>query len=110
MELQQGICGHIDAIVCEKFLDRLQHTKPKRPQYAPHRWIVPAYGKRLHTEPYPDERDLFDKKATKRIQFIVSTMLYYARSVGPKILQAINEISQVQSKPTKDTEEKAKCY
>ena len=35
-------------------------------------------------------------------------MLYYARSVGPTMLRAINEILRVQSNPTKDTKEKAK--
>ena len=29
----------------KKVLDRLQQTKPKRPQYASHRWTVPDYGK-----------------------------------------------------------------
>ena len=57
--------------------------------------------------PDPDERYLLDKKNTKRIQSIVGTLLYYARSVDPTMLQEINEISQVQSKPTRDTEENA---
>ena len=29
-----------------KALDRFHHPNPKRPQYAPHRWAVPAYGKK----------------------------------------------------------------
>ena len=57
--------------------------------------------------PYPDESDLIEKKATKRIQSIVGTMLYYERSVDPTMLQEINEILRVQSRPTRDTEEKA---
>ena len=60
-----------------KALGRLQHTKPKRPQYVPHRWMVPAYGKRLQMAPYPDYINLIDNKVTKRIQYIVGTMLYY---------------------------------
>ena len=76
----------------KKVLDRLKHPKPKRPQYAPHCWTVPAYGKRLQMAPDPDDSDLLDKKATKIIQYIVGTMLYYARSVDPTILRAINEI------------------
>ena len=35
-------------------------------------------------------------------------MLYFALSFDPTILQTIREILRVQSKPTKDTEEKAK--
>ena len=63
----------------KKALDRLQHTKPKIPQYAPHRWTVSTYGKILQMALYPDDRELIDKNSTKRIQYIVGTMLYYAR-------------------------------
>ena len=49
-----------------KALDRLQHPKPKTPQYAPHRWSVPAYGKRLQMATYPDERDLLDKEGHQK--------------------------------------------
>ena len=58
--------------------------------------------------PYPDKIDLLDKEATKIIQSIVGTMLYYARSADPTMLRAINEILRVQSRPTRDTEEKAR--
>ena len=91
-----------------KALDKLQHPKPKIIQYAPHRWTVPTYGKRLQMAPYPDDKYLLENKSTKRIQYIVGTMLYYTQSVYPTMLQAINEISRVQSKPTRDTEEKAR--
>ena len=91
-----------------KALDRLQHPKPKISQYALHHWSVPAYGKRLQMAPYPDGSDILDKRATKRIQSIVGTMLYYARSVDPTMLRAISEILRVQSRPTQDTAEKAR--
>ena len=58
--------------------------------------------------PDPDKINILDKKFTKRIQSIVGTMLYYSCSVYPTMLQSINEIPRVQSKPTKDTKEKAK--
>ena len=35
-------------------------------------------------------------------------MIYYARSVYPTMLRAINEISQLQSRPTRDTVEKSR--
>ena len=60
-----------------KALDRLQNSKPKIPRYAPHRWSVPAYGKRLQIAPDLDENDLLDKNSTKRIQSIVGNMIYY---------------------------------
>ena len=43
--------------------------------------------------PYTDESNLIENRGTKRIQYIVGTVLYYARSVDSKMLQAINEIS-----------------
>ena len=84
-------------------IDRIQRPKPKIPQYALHLWTIIAYVKRLQIAPYPHESNILDKKVTKRIQFIVVTVLYYACSVDPTILQAINELSRVQSKPTNDT-------
>ena len=58
--------------------------------------------------PDPDESNIIDKKASKRIQSTVDTMLYYERSVGTTMLRAINEILRVQSLPTRDTERKSK--
>ena len=66
--------------------------------------------KRLQMAPDPDKSDILDKKATKRIQSIVGTMLYYAWSVDPTMLRAINEILRVQSRPTHDTEKKEEFY
>ena len=38
----------------------------------------------------------------------MGNMLYYCRSVDPTMLQPINKILRVKSKPTRDTEEKAR--
>ena len=89
-----------------KALDRLQHPNPKILQYAPHLWTVPAYRKIFHMAPNPDNSNLLDKKSTKIIQSIVGTMIYYAWSVDPTMIRAINEISRVQSNPTMDTKKK----
>ena len=91
-----------------KALDRLQHPKPQIPQYAPHRWSAPAYGKRLQMVPNTDERNILDKNATKIILLILGNMLYYAWLVYPKMLREINENLRVQSWPSRDTAEKAK--
>ena len=58
--------------------------------------------------PDPDEINLLVKKATKIIQSILGTVLYYSQSVDTTILQVINEILQVQSRPTRDTKETAR--
>ena len=91
----------------KKALNRIQHPKPKRPQYAPHRWSVPVNGKTPQTAQDPEKSNLLDKKATTIIQSIVGTMLNYARSVDPTMLRVISKISRVQSRPTRDTNEKA---
>ena len=57
-----------------------------------------------------DNSDLLDKNSTKIIHSIVGTIFYYARSVDKKMLRAIKEILRVQPQPTRDTEEKEKCY
>ena len=91
----------------KKALDRLQHPKPKRPQYDPHLCSVPSYGKIIQMAPDPYERNLLDKRSTKIINSIVGTILYYERSVYPTMLWAMNRILRVQSRPTQDTDRKA---
>ena len=82
-----------------KVLDRLQYSKPKRPQYAPHRLSVPALKKTM--APDSDGINLLDQKSTNKIQSIVGTNIYYAWSVDPTMLWEINEILRVQSRPTR---------
>ena len=86
-----------------KVLDRFRYVHTKIPQHAPHLWSVPAYGKRPQMAPDPEKRNILDKKDTKRVQSVVGNMLYYALSVDTTMLQAINSILRVQSRPTRDT-------
>ena len=88
-----------NCLICSNILNQ-------KKQYAPHLWTVLAYEKIIQMVSYPDESNLIDKKGTNRIQYIWGTMSYYDRSVDPTMLQAINKISRVQSKPTKYTKEK----
>ena len=89
-----------------KALQKLQHTFPKRPQYAPHKWTVPIYGQNRQYAPDPDTSALLPQKDIKRVQRVVGSFLYYARAVDNTILPALNEISATQSKPTLLTNEK----
>ena len=93
-----------------KALTRLNHPAPKKPQYAPHRWTAHAYGQRLQMAPDPDSSELRDQKVIKFIQTVVGIFLYYARSLDPTMLHALNEISRIQARPTKDTMAKAKWF
>jgi endonuclease I len=39
--------GYVDISMSKyipELLRKLQHPKPTKPQYAPHLWVVPAYG------------------------------------------------------------------
>ena len=54
-----------------------------------------------------DNTPKLDAKATKRIQKIVGSFLYYARAIASTILPALSEISALQAHPTKATEQKA---
>ena len=91
-------------------LDRIQHPNPKRPQYDPYCWTVPAFGKRLQMAPDTYERNILDKKAINRIHSIVSTMLYYAQKVDPTMPRAINEILRVQSRQHGTKSKNKECY
>jgi hypothetical protein len=48
---------HVDFSMTEYIKDALhkfQHPLPKRPQYAPHNWMVLAYGQHIQYAPLPD--------------------------------------------------------
>ena len=90
-----------------KALTRLKHPAPKKPQYAPQRWTAPAYRQRLQMDPDPDSSELINQQGTKFIQTVVVIFLYYVRALDPTMLHALNDISRIQARPTKDTMEKA---
>jgi hypothetical protein len=84
-----------------KALQRLQHQKPKRPQYPPHAWNKPVYGKSQQLAPEPDTTELLNDDASKKyIQSAVGSYLYYGRAIEHTMLPALNEIGSTQSKPT----------
>ena len=60
--------------------------------------------------PDPESSELLDKKRIKFIQTVVGIFLYYARDIDPTMLRALNEISRIQARPTKDTLAKAKWF
>jgi hypothetical protein len=83
-------------------LERLQHPKPKQPQYAPHQWSQPAYGQKLQLAPI-NKTPKLDKTGIHFVQSCVGSLLYYARTVDATMLPAINEISGSQASPTQKT-------
>ena len=70
---------------------------------APHNWIVSAYGTKFQYALSLSTLPILDKKATKRVQYINGTFLYYVRSIDGCMLPATNNILVTQSNPTSDT-------
>jgi hypothetical protein len=84
-------------------LHRFQHPPPSRRQHAPHQWTRPVYCARVQYAPEPDDKVLLPAADIKRVQQVVSTLLYYARAVGSTMIVALNAISAAQSKATENT-------
>jgi len=95
--------GYIDDV-----LKKHQHPKPTKPQYAPHRWNKPAYGRQTQFAPELDRTPKLDAKRKQQVQSIVGSLLYYGRAIDPSILPALNEISTEQTNPTENTMKKCK--
>jgi hypothetical protein len=72
---------------------KFQHPLPKRPQYAPHNWTVPAYGQRIQYAPLPDAAPPATAEEITRAQAIVGTLLYNARAVDPMILVPLSALA-----------------
>ena len=81
---------------------RLQHVPPSKPQYTPHTWTQPSFGRKLQLAP-SDDSPLLNPIQTKHIQSVVGSFLYYARAVDPTMLPALNEIGAQQSALTQKT-------
>ena len=86
-----------------KLLHKLQHVPKKSPQYAPHKWTEPSYGKKRQYAKEPDTLPILHPTGIKYVQSVVGSLLYYSRAVDPTMLPALNEISAVQASPTEDT-------
>jgi hypothetical protein len=82
-------------------LTKFNHPAPLRPQYAPHKWVEPAYGLRQPQSPTPDPTaPPLDKPGTTRVPAVAGTFQHYARACDPCILPALNEIAAEQASPT----------
>ena len=60
--------------------------------------------------PDPNSSELLDQKGIKFIQTVVGIFLYYAWALDSTMFRALNEISRIQARPTKDTMAKAKWF
>ena len=83
-------------------LNRLNY-KPTKKQHAPHTWNVPIYGKNRQFATPNDDNPVLGQQYVKYVQKVVGSFLYYGRAVDNTILPALNDISYMQTKPTKNT-------
>jgi hypothetical protein len=84
-------------------LHKFQHPLPKRPQYAPHNWMVPAYGQSIQYAPLPDAAPPATASEITRAQAIVGTLLYNARAVDPTLLVPLSALASQLSTATTTT-------
>jgi hypothetical protein len=86
-------------------LHKFQHPLPKRPQYAPHNWTIPAYGQRIQYAPLPDAAAAPPATAHEitRAQAVVGTLLYNARAVDPTLLVPLSVLASHLSTATTTT-------
>jgi hypothetical protein len=84
-------------------LHKLQNTLPRRPQYAPYNWMVPAYGQHIHYAPLPDASRPATVSEITRAQVIVGTLLYNARVAYPMLLVPLSALASQLSTATTTT-------
>jgi hypothetical protein len=88
-------------------IHKFQHPLPKRPQYAPHNWTVPAYGQRIQYAPLPDAAPNATSEEITRAQDVVGTLLYNARAVDRTLLVTLSALASQLSTATTTTTIKA---
>jgi hypothetical protein len=84
-------------------LHKFQPPLPKRPQYAPHNWTVPAYGQRVQYAPPPDTAPPATAAEITRAQAVVGTLLYNARAVDPTLILSLSMLVSQLSTATATT-------
>jgi hypothetical protein len=84
-------------------LHKFQHPLPKRPQYAPYNWTVPAYGQHIQYAPLPDAAPPATAEDIACAQSIVGTLLYNARAVDPTLLVTLSALASQLSTATTTT-------
>ena len=67
---------------------------------------MPVYGKTRQFASPDDNSPHLSKQATKRVQSVVGSFLYYSRVIDNTVLPALNKISLMQAAPTEKTNNK----
>ena len=94
---------------CDEALRRFQHECVKWTDQ-PHKHVIPTYGATIQYAKDEDNTEKLGAAATKFIQQVTGTFLYYARAVDATMLVALSAIASEQASPTKQTMEKTKKF
>ena len=98
--------GYVDISIptyVDEIMKRLCHRTSSVPQYSPHEHFVIKYGGKS-TRQYDTAPDSSPPLPSPTyIQQVVSSLLYYTRTLDNIILPALNDISTQQSKPAGNT-------
>jgi hypothetical protein len=83
---------------------RYKHLMPTKCQLSPHKHHEIIFGQTTqltHVNPYSP---LLSTEGVKRIQGIIGTLLYYARTVNNKLLATLSTLSSQQATATEATD------
>jgi hypothetical protein len=86
-----------------KQLTKYGHVAPLKPQHCLYLPNPIKYGKDNQAPSPLNDCPLLNEAEKKRIQLIVSSILYYARAVDPTIIMALSETCSQQAAPTENT-------
>ena len=94
----KSICDISMHTYIQEAFHKFQHPAPSRPQDAPHAWNQPIYGAVVQYSDQPNDSPLLPSKSINLVQQIIGTLLYYAISIDPTMLVAIDAIASHKSK------------
>jgi hypothetical protein len=91
-----------------KQLQRYKHASSTCPQHCPFYPQPKQYGSAAQCLIEPDTSPPLSKKDIKQVQWVIGSILYYARAINLTVLMALSSIASKQSKGTESTMKKCK--
>ena len=88
-----------------KALLRFNHLQSKKKQNSPYPHVAPQYGAKIQYTSDANNSPPLNKEATKYIQAVAGTLLYYGWAVNNIILPALSAIATEQAQPMERTKE-----
>ena len=91
--------GYIEAI-----LNNFHHSRPNKPELAPHGYASRSFSAANARSPIPDDNTAcLDISGVLRVQRVIGCILYYARAIYSPLLTALTEIGSNQANATEET-------